>query len=457
MNHPILYALRGIFLLGLVLLMVCPGKTQPLQKRSAKSLSLSLQDAVQRAQTVNWDVEQQVKESEAAKAQYRSTNALFLPSITLSETFTSTNDPVNVFSFKLKQQQFTQADFQLNNLNAPDAFENYNTRIEVMQPIINTDDWGNRKAADYAAEAQAQMARRTKQEITFTVKQWYFRAGLAQERIHVTETALRTAEENAKRVEDSFEEGLVQQADVLAAQVRVLELKSSLEEARNDYHNVEEFLSFLLRLEQGTSVSTTDSLRYFELPTLLSQDLTITEARSDLKAGKNRVKATRQKLGASKRSFIPDLNAFASYEWNDDSIFGTRADNYMIGARLSWNIFDGTRTIHTIQKARIELEQAELSYQKALNHSQLELNQAKRNAKLAFQQLETVKLARKQAQEAYRIRSDRYAEGMTSTTDLLASETKMMEQELAYLNTLYQYHTAIFRLELLLETTIYNS
>jgi len=181
-----------------------------------------------------------------------------------------------------------------------------------------------------------------------------------------------------------------------------------------------------------------------------------TQTRSDLRALESKMKAQKNNLNASRSKFLPDLNAFASYELNDDVLFGTDADNYLVGAQLSWNIFQGTRNINQVQKAKVELENSELNYQKKIFESRVEIRKAQRGAELAFDQLEIMELAVEQARESYRIRQDRYEEGMESTTDLLAAEANVLKQRLNYLDALYQYHTAIFQVEFLTEQDLFN-
>ena len=62
--------------------------------------------------------------------------AVFLPQITLSETFVRTDDPLNSFGFKLKQRSVTAMDFNPALLNNPDPINNWSTQISILQPYI---------------------------------------------------------------------------------------------------------------------------------------------------------------------------------------------------------------------------------------------------------------------------------------------------------------------------------
>jgi len=425
-----------------------PGESSGIKK-------LSVSEAVKLAGEQNWDVRDREQQAQMAKADFKSTKSLFLPSLEFSETFITTNDPVNVFSFKLKQGEFGQADFNPDILNNPDRFDNFATRVQLEQPLINVDGWSQRSAAKNASQAAAFMSERTKYQMEWMVKQWYFRAELASGRKTATQNALMAAEENLKQAQDLMEEGMIQQSDVMAARVRVLELRSELKSAQNQMETIEDRIKFLLNIDRSKKLVLTDSLRLFTptgIPTAENP-----QSRTDLLALESRMQARKSNLKGQKANFLPRLNAFASYELNDDVFFGTDADNYVVGARLSWNIFNGSKNIHGVEKAKVELENAQLKYQEKLSESQLEIDKALRDLQLARDQLEILQLSVEQAQETFRIRSDRYEAGMVSTTDLLSAEANVLSQRVKYLNALYNYHNAIFRIEFLTEQSIYHS
>ena len=61
----------------------------------------------------------------------------YLPSISVSEGVTRSNDAVHAFGVKLKQERFSQADFAVSALNYPQEITNFQTKLEVTQPLFN--------------------------------------------------------------------------------------------------------------------------------------------------------------------------------------------------------------------------------------------------------------------------------------------------------------------------------
>ena len=89
-----------------------------------------------------------------------------------------------------------------------------------------------------------------------------------------------------------------------------------------------------------------------------------------------------------KCAYLPRLNAFGTYELYDDKIFNANAKGYLVGAQLSWNVFEGYKRIGKTQKSKAELDKAEISLDQYKSQSQLEFNKAKRQLKDAENQYE---------------------------------------------------------------------
>jgi outer membrane protein TolC len=159
---------------------------------------------------------------------------------------------------------------------------------------------------------------------------------------------------------------------------------------------------------------------------------------------------------SSKFSFLPSLNAFGSYEFNDKVLLGTRGESYFVGATLKWDLFSGFSKAGKVMQSRAELKIAEVAYRSRSLKTRMEIKQARRSVKQAQKQFDFADASVEQAAEDFRIRSDRYQQGMETTSDLLQAEARLSQARLQRLNTLYQYNISIARLELLLEQELPN-
>lgn len=421
---------------------------------NAQTRQLSLDEALNLAAENNLNIKSAEARINAAKASYRMTNSVFLPGIEASHTGVTTNDPLASFGFKLKQEIVQQADFDPARLNDPGSNENFGTKIEIQQPLLNLDGIYARKAAKKQFEAMTYQATRVRKNIEYEVKRAYFMLELAESSVNVLERSVKVAEEALRLTKNNEEQGFAKHADVLEASVRYEERKNQLLEAQNQREAAHDFLAHLLGLELNEQITTTDSLVQAPTQMLATQPDYNLENRSDLLAFQKQIEAGENMVRSNKMKFVPRVNAFGAVEWNDDKLLGTSANNYMLGASLSWKLFNGYKNTGAVQQAKSQLDEARFSYQDYLSQSQIQVNNAIRNVNLNYSRIQSSKLAKEQAQESLRIRTNRFEQGLEKTADLLMSEALASGKELEYIQSIYNYRQAIFEMELLMEKDI---
>ncbi|QFZ53663.1 TolC family protein [Oceanihabitans sp. IOP_32] len=379
------------------------------------------------------------QEFKQARADFRQTNAIFLPNITASHTAIATTNPLMAFGSKLNQEILTQNDFNPALLNNPSQIENYATKFEIQQPLINIDGIYKRKAAKSKMEAMSLKTERTEDYLAFEVNKAYMQLQLAYKAVEVLEKAFKAANANKKLADNSLKQGFLQRADVLNVEVRVTEVQNQLQAAKSNVQNASNYLSFLMNDDTYVVYKPSDELAVASL-TIEAQN--ISENRADIKAMKLASNAFEAMNKADKMSFLPTLNAFGSYELYDDQVFQGDANGYLFGAQLSWDIFKGSKRFGKAQKSKAEFEQSKLEYQQYVSQSNLELNKAKRAFIDAENKLKLNTLALEQSEESLRIRTNRFKEGLEKTSDLLTAETQYAQKELEYYQTIFEHNYA---------------
>tara|TARA_R110002012_G_scaffold242788_1_gene417257 strand:- start:100249 stop:101556 length:1308 start_codon:yes stop_codon:yes gene_type:complete len=400
---------------------------------------ISKSDVLLKVSENNTSIKISEKEFNSAKADFNQTNAVFLPNITASHTGIATTNPLMAFGSKLNQEILTQNDFNPALLNDPSQIENFATKFEIQQPLINVDGMYQRKAAKSKMEAMALKTERTTDYLTFEVEKAYMQLQLAYKGVTVLEKALVAANSNKKLADNSFKQGYLQRADVLNVEVRVTEVQNQLQMAKSNVQNASNYLSFLMNDDNYVVYTPTDSLT-ISVVTLETQS--ISENRSDIKAMQLATNAYESMNKADKMAFLPRLNAFGSYELYDDQVFQGDANGYLFGAQLSWDVFQGSKRFGKAQKSKAEFEKSKLEYNQYVSQSNLELNKAKRALLDAENKLTLTALALSQSQESLRIRTNRFKEGLEKTSDLLSAETQYSQKQLEYYQTIFEYNYA---------------
>ena len=398
---------------------------------------LSQTEALEEAMENNKTVQISGKQMEENLGNYRQTQAIFLPNIQVSYTGITTNNPLMAFGSKLNQEILTPSDFDPNLLNNPARTTNFATKIEVQQPLINMDGVYQRKAAKAQYDASQLQWQRTKDYIVFETQKAYMQLQLAYQGLTVLNKAKEAAQANLKLAQNSFVQGYLQKADLLAVEVRVTEVENQLQFAKSQIKNASDYLAVLMGSELHLVLKPSDSL--ISVPTMdLSMDYA--ENRADIKAMTYASEAYKNAFQADKMAFLPRLNAFGSYELYDNEIFQADANGYLVGASLSWNVLDGSKRFGQTQKSKASYEKSKLELEQYKLESQRTFRQAKRMLEDAWNSLELSKLALQQSEESLRIRTNRYKEGLEKTSDLLMAETQYAQKQLEYYQRIFQYN-----------------
>jgi outer membrane protein TolC len=290
------------------------------------------------------------------------------------------------------------ADFNPDLLNNPSNTQNFMTKAEWQQPLLNMDMLYMRKAAHEQTAIYALKTRRTREYLTFEVQKAYAQLQLAQQAQLVLEDALKTVNSIFTSTQNRFEKGFLQKSDVLNVQVQVNAMERQFAEAKSNVQNASDYLSVLM--DKPTGVVYTVNL-IENIAVVDSIETKIPDNRADFQAMQSAVAAHDMMISSGKMAYLPKLNAFAEYLLNDAEVLGFGSNSYLVGAQLSWILFNGTTTRNKIEEYRIERNKTaeQLQYQK--NQSQVELNKTLRqlqDARFSLQQYET---AVSQATEAF--------------------------------------------------------
>lgn len=390
--------------------------------------TISLDEAVTAALTNNKDVHLASLDESIAVARFKQTEATFLPQVNLSYTAMSTNNPLNAFGFKLQQRTVGPNDFNPTLLNHPSATSDFMAKLEVQQPLINMDMLYQRKGAEKQTEVYQYKTRRTKEYLTFEVQKAYLQLQLAYDAEKVLEEALQTAVSVYTYTDNHFKQGLIQKSDVLNAQVHVTTVESQRAAAKSNTRNTSDYLSLLMGEKPGVVYQISGASANDQPDNNATRGLAT--SRADFMAMQKAIDASDLMIKSSRMSYLPKLNAFGNYQYNDSHLTGLNANAYLVGIQLSWDIFKGNKTKNNITVQKLERDKLSDQLAQQKDQSQVELNKAYRDLSDAQFETNQEKAAIEQASESLRILKNRFQQGLVNTTDVLMAETQLSQQKL---------------------------
>lgn len=401
--------------------------------------AMTLEEAVEMAREQNHMLRVARAKVEEARGSRMKSYAGFLPSVRVTEGWFRSNDAVAAFGTRLRQEQFTQADFDVARLNFPEAITNWQTRVVISQPIFNggMSIAGRRAAGRMVSAAEAELIG-AEIETRFKTVQAYWGVVLAKEALAAVKQGLASARSHAATAEAAFREETISLADLLASRVRVAELEAQVVASEHRVAQAEEGLTLVTGQAIGVDVRVTDRLSVtevtFDLADLLRKALT---HRPDLIAAERRLEAASAATHRARGRWIPHVNAFFEGQLNSDKMTSRLGESWTAGAVLSWDLFSGGKTLGEIREASARRDQAREGKALAEAVAEREVQQAVREVRTARRQIAIATATVAQAEERLRVTALQFREGLAAATDVLDAEAGLTRARLRHVKAMH--------------------
>ncbi|MGA3212747.1 MAG: TolC family protein [Terriglobales bacterium] len=390
-------------------------------------------------------------EAHAATIAIREARAPLLPKMQFTESALRGDDPVFVFGSRLRQQNFTAADFALNQLNTPAPIGNFSSRFSGQWRLFDgLQSWLEVSRAKYMAQASEQQLDRTGQELVFQTVQAYFGVLYAQKQVEVAEESLKTAQAVDTSSRARVESGMAVDSDLLSAQVLTASRKQELIQAQNALALAHSQLALALGMGSDILYQPKEALAEKAFPTLTVGDVEkqALEKRPDLKRVESERSAQAKTVSMARGALSPRLNVFGSWETDSPSPGWNGGNNWVAGAELQLDLFDGDSKRAHIAREKARQEQAAAMRDAYRNGIRLEVRKAYYDFDAARQQVEVARGAIAQAEESLRINQDRYEGGLSTVSDLMRAEEAAHRARADYWQAVYHLQSSFAGVEL---------
>jgi outer membrane protein TolC len=446
-------------LVKLALLPVIAALLLPIAAAQTATL-LTLPQAVSMALEKNPLRKAALADTRISTAAVREARSPLLPKITFSESAVRGNDPVFVFGSRLRQQDFTAADFALNRLNRPTPISNFSSRFSGQWSLFDgLQSWYGVSRARYMQQATEQQLDRTDQELVYQAVEAYYGVLLAQKQVQVAENALKTSQAIEASSRARVESGMAVDADLLSAQVVTAKRKQELIQTQNNLALARTQLALALGMSVDTEYEPQEELtdRNFPATPVAELESQAMEKRPDLKRVESERSAQARNVSMAKGAFAPRLNVFGSWETDSPTPGWNGGNNWLAGVELQFDLFDGDNKRAHLAREKAVQEKAAAMRDAFRDSIRLEVRKAYYEFDAARQQVEVARGAIAQADESLRINQNRYEGGLTTVSDLLSVEEAAHRAGTDYWQAVYRVQTTYASVELATGTLTPNS
>lgn len=399
---------------------------------------LTLEQSVSYALSHNRSLAAATQRLEGALAQADEAGGAAMPRVDLSTGFYRTNSALNVFGAKVLQQQTVAADFDVNTINNPSYFNNYQTRLGLSLPLFAGGALqAASQQAEYRALAQQQQLAFEQQQIMFQTITAYVQAHQAAAQVMAQENAVVAAQKRFDNVLALKKRGMAIESDVMDADVYVLRAQVALDEARAGRESSLEALKLTLGKspDQDLGALQSPSIRFHHL-SLVDLLAEATTNRLDVSAMDAAAQAAVAAQHQSESGLWPHVNLVAAQEWNSNTL-GLDHSNQMLGLVVSMNLYAGGADAAKVRQATVERTALGFQIEDARHQVNNEVRQAYRSLITAEKRLQSETKAESQTAESLRIKSLRHQQGLEKTSDVLDAQVRADTATIALIRAKY--------------------
>lgn len=408
--------------------------------------SFTLKQAIEFALENNTKSIKSKLDEQESKYNIREVRSQALPQITASGTFDDNlNIPVQLLPGELIGAPGTIVEAKFGQQYTVSG------GLELNQKLFDQSVIGAMKAADASTKFYSMNTARTKEEVIFQITTDYYQTLIIEENLNI----LKSNQEKMKKLIELA--GYQHKAGVIKT-VDLNRLKVNLTNSETQIQNLESDLTSqmnTMKYHMGLSISekvildgSSDSLNETIINNALSEG-DISNGRYDYQIIKQQQLLNTLEIKNFKAGYVPTLSAYARQSYNaqrNEFNFFDAGQSWfpttIVGMRLSIPVFDGFKKSAQVQQSKIRMQklvQDEIDVKRAINlEYQNAISQLINSRTSMMAQRENVILA----EEVYSITEDSYKQGITPLSDLLNSETELLESNNNFNASLLRYKLA---------------
>jgi outer membrane protein TolC len=412
---------------------------------------MSLKDAVHLALGKNKSVVASTAARSAAESRIAEARSGLLPKVTYSESWTRSNNPVFVFSSLLTEHQFGEQNFQIGSLNRPDFLNNFQSLVTADQTLYDAGQTRHAvRSAELTKDAASEQGRRTQMEVIASVIRAYYDTLLSEEQLRATTQAVRSAEADLDRAQAVRSAGMSTDVDVLSIRVHMAGVHELQIRRTADFDVARAALNDALGLPLDEPHTLSTPLAPLNLPPGLLADYErhALADRPEARLLKLATGMAENQAATARSSLLPQVGIHAVFEADRQSFYDRGGANWLVSIGLRWNLFNGFGDKARIEESQFALHRSEAEQEHAGSAIRLQVRRSYADLRAAQQRIEVAQASVAEADESLRITQNRYQGGLSNVTDLLRTETAVLEARTHHLAAIHDQRIAAAMLEL---------
>jgi len=422
--------------------------------------SLSLDNAINILKSDNLEIQVASMDVSISKKDADVTSGNHWGKLAFIQDVSRSNDAGNIFGFKLTSREATFGDFGFSefdntnpnilnvrpkDLNYPDDRNFFQSKLTFKVPLFT-----GFKISSYEdvmksiTRIKSLEKKQVVNEKIYQVKKSFYDMALLRESSKNLSTIYKNIETLESTTKQMIEVGYAKKVDLLEIQAKKRNLQSLLRQVDLNEKLLYQYISFLLN-QKVTNISTPAIdvvMPNYSDENILKNNLDIRKVSTGLDIQKSMT-------NVAESSYYPTVGAFGEFSTADNTFLGSASNHkaYTVGARLSWNIFNGGIDNANIEKSRIQELKTSLQAKLAREGIALKIAQLRTQIATSDEDIESLQKEFELANEIYKNYEARYKEKLSSMNDVIIKQSQQIEKILLIQKARNQRNERIFALE----------
>lgn len=316
--------------------------------------------------------------------------------------------------------------------------------LQANQVIYNNDVLQAAKAARYSRLYYKQNITSSQINVVADVSKAFFDVLLSQKQLDILNEDILRLQRSLKDAKSQYNAGVVDKTDYKQATIALNNSLASRKQTQEAIKSKEAYLKQIMGLgTDGKLTLSYDSARYeTEAIADTNQKLDYNN-RIEYQLLQTQKSLQNVNVNYYKWGFLPSLSAIGVYNLyylsdSFSSLYNKSFPNAYVGLSLSLPIFQGTKRLQNLSKARLQADRTDLDITNARNTIGTEYVQALASYKSNYTNLQFLKENVSLAKDVYHVVSLQYREGIKIYLDVIVAQSDLRTAELNYYNALFQ-------------------
>ena len=292
--------------------------------------------------------------------------------------------------------------------------------------------------------------RRTQMEVIAGVVRAYYDSLLSADQLNATNQAMRSAQADLERAQSIRTAGLSTDVDTLSIRVHLASVREQQIRREADVDVARAALNDAIGLPLDTPHMLTTPLAPLALPegSLADQQKSAIEQRPEARQMKLATSLADTQAANARSSLLPQVTLHGAFEADRQRFVTRGGDNWLVSIGLRWNLFNGFSDKARIEESKFAQQRSSAEEARTDSAIRLQVHRAYADLHAATQRIDVAQASVAEAEESLRITQNRYEAGISNVTDLLRTETTVLDAQTRHLAAVRDQRIAAAMLEL---------